>query len=130
MCDETLCVVYFLLFFFFSSRRRHTRFDCDWSSDVCSSDLRERLICRPQNRLSAGWGRPLLPWSPSCPPCAKRTGWRPNRPTSGGAILGASRSLLDRLLHRQECPWACLGPCRRSNSSWGALSPLQKPKVC
>src|SRR2546430_12048849 len=28
-------------FFFFSSRRRHTRFDCDWSSDVCSSDLRE-----------------------------------------------------------------------------------------
>src|SRR5256886_6041992 len=26
-------------FFFFSSRRRHTRFDCDWSSDVCSSDL-------------------------------------------------------------------------------------------
>src|SRR2546430_8269345 len=32
--------VYF--FFFFSSRRRHTRFDCDWSSDVCSSDLSKR----------------------------------------------------------------------------------------
>src|SRR5688572_31574520 len=29
------------IFFFFSSRRRHTRFDCDWSSDVCSSDLGE-----------------------------------------------------------------------------------------
>src|SRR5688572_31289501 len=28
-----------MVFFFFSSRRRHTRFDCDWSSDVCSSDL-------------------------------------------------------------------------------------------
>src|SRR5260370_29806897 len=28
----------FLYFFFFSSRRRHTRFKCDWSSDVCSSD--------------------------------------------------------------------------------------------
>src|SRR2546430_5841588 len=27
------------IYFFFSSRRRHTRFDCDWSSDVCSSDL-------------------------------------------------------------------------------------------
>src|SRR2546428_9415426 len=26
------------IFFFFSSRRRHTRFDCDLSSDVCSSD--------------------------------------------------------------------------------------------
>src|SRR5205085_4134434 len=25
--------------FFFTSGRRHTRFDCDWSSDVCSSDL-------------------------------------------------------------------------------------------
>src|SRR6266480_7060601 len=28
-----------MLFFFFSSRRRHTRLTCDWSSDVCSSDL-------------------------------------------------------------------------------------------
>src|SRR3712207_8775565 len=27
-------------FFFFSSRRRHTRYWRDWSSDVCSSDLR------------------------------------------------------------------------------------------
>src|SRR5437588_3594606 len=27
------------MFFFFSSRRRHTRSLCDWSSDVCSSDL-------------------------------------------------------------------------------------------
>src|SRR2546430_14426662 len=30
--------------FFFSSRRRHTRFDCDWSSDVCSSDLETPLF--------------------------------------------------------------------------------------
>src|SRR2546430_9093751 len=30
--------------FFFSSRRRHTRFDCDWSSDVCSSDLLAQLL--------------------------------------------------------------------------------------
>src|SRR5260370_10730208 len=28
-----------MFLFFFSSRRRHTRFKCDWSSDVCSSDL-------------------------------------------------------------------------------------------
>src|SRR5256886_6328671 len=33
--------------FFFSSRRRHTRFDCDWSSDVCSSDL-ARSGARPR----------------------------------------------------------------------------------
>src|SRR6267143_2342365 len=25
--------------FFFASRRRHTRWNCDWSADVCSSDL-------------------------------------------------------------------------------------------
>src|SRR4051812_50038036 len=31
-----------VFFFFFSSRRRHTRLTCDWSSDVCSSDLVER----------------------------------------------------------------------------------------
>src|SRR5690242_4012636 len=41
MCSHCICwsssVVVF--FFFFSSRRRHTRLTCDWSSDVCSSDL-------------------------------------------------------------------------------------------
>src|SRR5882762_9208290 len=33
-----------MFFFFFSSRRRHTRFKCDWSSDVCSSDLDLRSL--------------------------------------------------------------------------------------
>src|SRR5256886_8335659 len=36
--ERVWCICFF---FFFSSRRRHTRFDCDWSSDVCSSDLYE-----------------------------------------------------------------------------------------
>src|SRR5690242_21139108 len=35
-------IIMVLCFFFFSSRRRHTRLTCDWSSDVCSSDLRGR----------------------------------------------------------------------------------------
>src|SRR6266516_6358552 len=34
-------------FFFFSSRRRHTRSYGDWSSDVCSSDLRRRCKGNP-----------------------------------------------------------------------------------
>src|SRR5260370_6097215 len=38
------------LFFFFSSRRRHTRFKCDWSSDVCSSDL---AVPAPNPRAAA-----------------------------------------------------------------------------
>src|SRR5256885_10045808 len=33
-------VIHLFFFFFFSSRRRHTRLQGDWSSDVCSSDLR------------------------------------------------------------------------------------------
>src|SRR5260221_10882042 len=40
MCDLSITLI-ILFFFFFSSRRRHTRSLCDWSSDVCSSDLRE-----------------------------------------------------------------------------------------
>src|SRR5690242_21423429 len=41
-CIERLLIsstYYLYFFFFFSSRRRHTRLTCDWSSDVCSSDL-------------------------------------------------------------------------------------------
>src|SRR5689334_23944955 len=40
------CSVEILLcfYFFFSSRRRHTRWNCDWSSDVCSSDLHGAII--------------------------------------------------------------------------------------
>src|SRR5882762_2475476 len=33
--------------FFFSRRSLHTRFKCDWSSDVCSSDLHAYLGSRP-----------------------------------------------------------------------------------
>src|SRR5690242_6659720 len=32
------------MIFFFSSRRRHTRLTCNWSSDVCSSDLSLRSL--------------------------------------------------------------------------------------
>src|SRR2546427_291841 len=39
--------------FFFSSRRRHTTFDCDWSSDVCSSDLASHGYSRPAFYLVA-----------------------------------------------------------------------------
>src|SRR5258707_3611051 len=35
---------YSRVLFFFSSRRRHTRYWRDWSSDVCSSDLKVGII--------------------------------------------------------------------------------------
>src|SRR5260221_9793563 len=39
-----LAVLCHPFFFFFSSRRRHTRSLCDWSSDVCSSDLGAEIV--------------------------------------------------------------------------------------
>src|SRR5699024_11233690 len=46
----------FLYFFFCSSRRRHTRSKRDWSSDVCSSDLRSAHVWElaPGCRLTQG----------------------------------------------------------------------------
>src|SRR5438874_9023754 len=38
--ESNLTTGYLVFVFFFSSRRRHTRSLRDWSSDVCSSDLR------------------------------------------------------------------------------------------
>src|SRR5262245_63048181 len=47
-------VLYYLhYFFFFSSRRRHTRCLSDWSSDVCSSDLRKSEMGRRTLWLTA-----------------------------------------------------------------------------
>src|SRR2546427_11865565 len=73
-------------FFFFSSRRRHTRFDCDWSSDVCSSDL-ERYLS--QGRLpnlaklrADGFYAPLRPTNPPQTPvswASFTTGLNPGR---------------------------------------------------
>src|SRR5256885_12462019 len=56
-----MCVV------FFSSRRRHTRLQGDWSSDVCSSDLRlvesfepdTLIVTRPAIRVGADTVRAL-----------------------------------------------------------------------
>src|SRR3989440_9066563 len=39
--------------FFFSSRRRHTRSDRDWSSDVCSSDLKQKTHTRSDRDWSS-----------------------------------------------------------------------------
>src|SRR5256885_16060672 len=43
---DVLIICLCLFFFFFSSRRRHTRLQGDWSSDVCSSDLRHSRRAR------------------------------------------------------------------------------------
>src|SRR5260370_11142017 len=58
----TLSISILLSLFFFSSRRRHTRFKCDWSSDVCSSDLIFRsLLVHSIMRIRERW-RGIRDW--------------------------------------------------------------------
>src|SRR5688572_17477863 len=111
---------FFFFFFFFSSRRRHTRFDCDWSSDVCSSDLEndhghDRVQgevsssgpthargTRSTHGMAVGSGRLgpqvlcALALRSISDEAVKRTGRvagpRRNRPTSGGASPASSTS--------------------------------------
>src|SRR2546430_3637602 len=59
----SLTVFLLFFFFFFSSRRRHTRFDCDWSSDVCSSDLAPAGLAAMAPVNPGGLVRPLLLFS-------------------------------------------------------------------
>src|SRR5256886_3954306 len=67
----------------FSSRRRHTGFDCDWSSDVCSSDLhRADYLAPPQVRRREG---------PHRPPDARADTCRPRRRLSVHLGLYAGR---------------------------------------
>src|SRR5215204_5754008 len=62
-----------MFFFFFSSRRRHTRSLCDWSSDVCSSDLHAEVV------NAAGVQARVLPMSDDPVRTHVRVGsaWRP-----------------------------------------------------
>src|SRR5882672_10139965 len=68
--------------FFFSSRRRHTRSLCDWSSDVCSSDL-------PRETLTQTWEEAAMRPFP-----AERYG----AVRSGAADAALVARLADRLL--------------------------------
>src|SRR5215213_11200087 len=88
------------IFFFFSSRRRHTRLVSDWSSDVCSSDLRLRVQrAQRANCLDSeagGTGKLLGGGHAAQPVFQERSGaaepaqvcgsvqWNPNRPPVTG----------------------------------------------
>src|SRR5689334_23397164 len=92
-----LLILCFFFFFFFSSRRRHTRWNCDWSSDVCSSDLRpspaadlprrdrgrgaHRTPPRDPREAARGRGRPDRRGGPAAVP-------RPDEPRSEERRVG------------------------------------------
>src|SRR2546430_5497208 len=63
--STSLIRLFLLVLIFFSSRRRHTIFDCDWSSDVCSSDLMrlsemKQLLAQGGLRLTKSLGQNFL----------------------------------------------------------------------
>src|SRR6266480_4693250 len=56
-------MILYFFFFFFSSRRRHTRLTCDWSSDVCSSDLNDGRPVLSTGGSSSGAGTAANLWT-------------------------------------------------------------------
>src|SRR2546429_1471720 len=80
--NYTISLFFMYFFFFFSSRRRHTRCSRDWSSDVCSSDLRGlrlarqlgiRNFVRPGPPLARLLHPPKHVWPPKPFPVAQRS---------------------------------------------------------
>src|SRR5256885_6270051 len=70
VCDSVF------IFFFFSSRRRHTRLQGDWSSDVCSSDLKYIVTGTTRDRASgssaSGSCEPEYAWRRHCASASAR----------------------------------------------------------
>src|SRR5260370_27209193 len=91
-----------LTYVFFSSRRRHTIFKCDWSSDVCSSDLHGGGAGEADpgpSRIQADEDLPERP-APRHHPLAeeRRSGLRHARGTDPEQAPGSERvaAILDR----------------------------------
>src|SRR6266536_4867264 len=93
-------------FFFFSSRRRHTRSTRDWSSDVCSSDLRAdrdvlNLLSKRAGTLHLGIANYCWFADPARALCLKLAG----TPDAGKPLAG--------LCDSARCPQATHHPCHR-----------------
>ena len=51
VCVFLLCFVVYIVFFFFKQKTAYEIYQCDWSSDVCSSDL------AADEALNSRWAR-------------------------------------------------------------------------
>src|SRR5699024_11338641 len=99
-----------LLHFFVSRRRRHTRSKRDWSSDVCSSDLRATAAPRPLEPAqprSPGPPEPAQPRTPGPPepaqPCTPGQRGKAEAPAYRAEIGRAScRERAEIAARRQE----------------------------
>src|SRR5688572_26273498 len=105
-------ILYSFFFFFFSSRRRHTRFDCDWSSDVCSSDL---ILAHPRGRISGSRAGVIANWDTVFEAAAQR----------GVAIEidgDPARQDLDFMLGRRASAFGCIFALDSDAHTTGQLS--------
>src|SRR5690625_7470651 len=68
--------------YFFSSRRRHTRWPRDWSSDVCSSDLKKSVhpLQSQNSHVSTPTRSSSLPFSEKPDGCLSRESISPLQP--------------------------------------------------
>src|SRR5207249_12289521 len=101
------CTRSIVFIFFFSSRRRHTRSKRDWSSDVCSSDLRAGSGNRPGTRARGSGAS-----------AAGRAGPRARRRRRRPAWSRARRRSEERRVGKE---------CR---SRWSAYHKRKKDTVC
>src|SRR5689334_14738215 len=101
-----LVFYFFFFFFFFSSRRRHTRWNCDWSSDVCSSDLPGRETgSRPRRTAHAA---PRGAAAPRRPARARGSAWRRGSPRSAAACDAWTHAVrAGRVWGRRACRASC-----------------------
>src|SRR5450631_1667605 len=97
-----LRVVLTYLFCFFSSRRRHTSLTCDWSSDVCSSDLVSAdagdmvIVTRPISESPDTSLTPAISNEDVIPPSAQDVtspSAKNNVSASGGSGVGPSQAM-------------------------------------
>src|SRR5689334_18559885 len=119
--------------FFFSSRRRHTIWNCDWSSDVCSSDLSiaRTLITETPEGSATGAAHAL---QSEAPPTlhSKRPGSVEPKTAEPAAAPGAAASAraivsvaVQTILHVKAAGVSSSWPKRsvaRTRSVWSAVA--------
>src|SRR6266566_9669987 len=103
----------FFFFFFFSSRRRHTRLQGDWSSDVCSSDLRVTGAGHFVQTFTRAYGEtrvaPRAPGQPAVPAASIPQEHRrmSRRPATGHSTQGIPEATIARLPLYLRVLYAC-----------------------
>src|SRR3989337_24917 len=122
-----LCAAQLLLIlFFFSSRRRHTRCYRDWSSDVCSADLRRWWRCSQGNAIPEGIGRQAFSEARRAVPLPEIVGARQPGTAPGQVCRAPTFVLWNRPSQRKTVGAKPASPLRLDPDG-GLTTPLSSP---